>query len=170
MCKSFTLLFCIYCTEVHLSPWQQSACWVFSCFRSPPNSDMDYIIVNVRTWSFLCARIHTGGWAHTSTASRHNMFYSEKLRKKNLLCSWRDSNLGPLDLETDALTTEPTRNPTGSWWLSSMLQVPAAVQTNLNSKKNAALSLVADYYSRLKNVADSLKFKYSECMLTDSAT
>ena len=24
------------------------ACWVFSCFRNPPNSDMDYRIFNVR--------------------------------------------------------------------------------------------------------------------------
>ena len=26
-----------------------SACWVFSCFCNPPNSDMDYRIFNVRT-------------------------------------------------------------------------------------------------------------------------
>ena len=39
----------IYYTEVHLSSCQQSACWVVSCFRNPPNSDMDYRIVNMRT-------------------------------------------------------------------------------------------------------------------------
>ena len=43
----------------------QSACWVFSCFRNPLNSDMDYI----RTWSFLCVRVHTGGWAHRQRVS-----------------------------------------------------------------------------------------------------
>ena len=33
------------------------ACWVFSCFHNPPNSDM---IINVRAWSFLRVGIHTG--------------------------------------------------------------------------------------------------------------
>ena len=36
-------------------PSPTSACWVFSCYRNPPpNSDMDYRIFNVRTWSVLC--------------------------------------------------------------------------------------------------------------------
>ena len=35
-------------------------CGVFSCFSNPPNSDMDYRIFNVRTWSFLYVRIHMG--------------------------------------------------------------------------------------------------------------
>ena len=39
-------------------PSPTSACWVFSCFRIPPNCDMDYRIFNVRTWSCLCVRIH----------------------------------------------------------------------------------------------------------------
>ena len=30
-------------------PSPTSACWVFSCFRNPSNSDMDYRIFNVRT-------------------------------------------------------------------------------------------------------------------------
>ena len=30
-------------------PSPTCACWVFSCFRNPPNSDMDYMIFNVRT-------------------------------------------------------------------------------------------------------------------------
>ena len=46
-----------------------STCWVLSCFCNPPNSDMDYRIAIVRTWSFLS----------TPTASRHNIFDSEKL-------------------------------------------------------------------------------------------
>ena len=37
-----------------------SACWVFSCFHNPPNSDKNYMIFNVRTWSLLCVRINTG--------------------------------------------------------------------------------------------------------------
>ena len=37
-----------------------SACWLFLCFQNPLNSDMDYRIFNVHTWSFLCMRIHMG--------------------------------------------------------------------------------------------------------------
>ena len=36
-----------------------SACWVFSCFSNPPNSDMDCRIFIVRRWSFSCVRVHT---------------------------------------------------------------------------------------------------------------
>ena len=31
-----------------------SACWVFSCFHNPPNSDMDYRIFNVLTYVNAC--------------------------------------------------------------------------------------------------------------------
>ena len=31
-----------------------NACWVCSCFRNPPNADMDYGIVNVHVWSSAC--------------------------------------------------------------------------------------------------------------------
>ena len=41
-------------------PSPTSACWIFSCFRNPPNSDMDDRIFNVRMWSVLCVRIHVG--------------------------------------------------------------------------------------------------------------
>ena len=41
-------------------------CAVFSCFRNPPNSDMDYRIFTVRT--FLCMRTHTGV-GHTDNES-----------------------------------------------------------------------------------------------------
>ena len=51
------------------------ASWVFSCFRNPPNSDIEYRIFNVRTWAFLCVRIHTG----VGHISQHNILYSEKL-------------------------------------------------------------------------------------------
>ena len=33
---------------IYASVDQQSACWVFSCFGNPPNSDVDYRIFNVR--------------------------------------------------------------------------------------------------------------------------
>ena len=51
-----------------------SACWVFSCFRNPPNSDLDYMIFNVRTRSLLCV-LGLG----TPTGSQHNIFDSEKV-------------------------------------------------------------------------------------------
>ena len=41
-------------------PSPTSACWVFLCFRNPPYSDIHFRILNMRTWSFLCVRIHTG--------------------------------------------------------------------------------------------------------------
>ena len=50
-----------------LSSCHQSACWIFSCFRNPSNSD--YRSCNVRTSSFLWVRIHTGGWAHRQRVS-----------------------------------------------------------------------------------------------------
>ena len=42
-------------------------CAVFSCFRNPPNSDINYRIFNMRT--FLCVRIHTGGGPHRQRVS-----------------------------------------------------------------------------------------------------
>ena len=45
-----------------------SACWLFSCFRNPPNSDMECRIFIVHTWSFLCVCIHRG-WAHWQRVS-----------------------------------------------------------------------------------------------------
>ena len=62
------------------------------------------IIHRTQTWTtgFLpCARDHSYACMYTQglgtpTASQHNIFDSEKLTF--LLCSWRDSNLRPLDL------------------------------------------------------------------------
>ena len=79
-----------------------SACWLFSCFHNPPNSDMDYKISNMRTWSFVCVCIHTGV-GHTNSESAQPF-----LTRKN---SWRDSNPRPLDIQSNALTTEPTCHP-----------------------------------------------------------
>ena len=47
-----------------------------------------------------------GGWAHRQQVSTTFL-----TRKKFFLCSWRDSNPWPLDLQSNALTTEPTRHP-----------------------------------------------------------
>ena len=56
---------------------KESACWVFSCFRNPPNSGMDYRIFHVCMWSFLCMRMHTGVGHTDSESAQH--FDSEKL-------------------------------------------------------------------------------------------
>lgn len=42
------------------TPISEEACWVFSCFYNPPNSDIVYRIFSVRTW-VLCLRVHTKG-------------------------------------------------------------------------------------------------------------
>ena len=55
-----------------------SACWVFSCFRNPPNSDMDYRFLIMRTWWFLCVCVHTGVW-HTDSEWVCTTFFLEKL-------------------------------------------------------------------------------------------
>ena len=71
-----------------------SACWVFSCFCNPPNSDMDYRVFIMRTWSFLCVRAHTGV-GHTDSKSAQHFWLGKT--HKFFLCSWQDSNLHPLD-------------------------------------------------------------------------
>ena len=54
-----------------------SAYWVFSCFRNPPNSDMDYRIV-LRAYVIILVRVYTHvGWA--ARKAQHNIFDSEKL-------------------------------------------------------------------------------------------
>ena len=54
-------------------PNPTSACWVFSCFRHPSNSDMDYRIFNVRTWSFLYTGVgHTLPWDRISRSDTGN--------------------------------------------------------------------------------------------------
>ena len=79
---------------------------VFSCFRNSPNSHIDYRIFNMRTWSFLCIRIQTGV-GHTDSESAQQ-FWLRKTLTIFVLCTWRGLNLGFLDLESDALPTEPS--------------------------------------------------------------
>ena len=52
----------------------------------------------------------------TPTASRHNIFDSEKLSFLVPL-AWRDSNLGPLDFESDALLmSHPNNNNNNNYY------------------------------------------------------
>ena len=55
-----------------------SACWVFSCFRNPLNSDIDYIgyLACVHDHSYV--GVYTQGLG-ILTASQHNIFDSEKV-------------------------------------------------------------------------------------------
>ena len=67
------------------------------------------------TWYLTCVRDHSDACVYTRgvgtpTASQQNIFDSEKLTFF-LLCSWWDSNLGHVDLESEALPTEPPCHP-----------------------------------------------------------
>ena len=85
----------------------------------PPVSKVHAGSLTWTTWSLTCVRhysyacLYTRGLG-TPTASQHKHFYSQNSHKF-FLCSWRrrGSNLrcfGSLDLESDALPTEPCRN------------------------------------------------------------
>ena len=77
----------------------------------PLNSDMDYRIFNVRTFS-CNAYTHTGV-GHTDNESAQH-FDSGKNCHTFFLCPGRDSNLcpwNPSDLEADAPPIEPPRPP-----------------------------------------------------------
>ena len=66
---------------------------------------MDYrSLTCVRDHSY--DRIHTGV-GHTNSESAQQ-FLTQKNPHKFVLCSWCGSNLGSLDLESDALPTEPS--------------------------------------------------------------
>ena len=71
-----------------------------------------------------CACVYTRGLGTPTQVSK--TFLLGKTHKV-FLCSWRHSNLRPLDLESDALPVEPHRHPflclkswmkPGSWWLN----------------------------------------------------
>ena len=86
-------------------------CWVFSGFRNLSNSDLDYRVFNVCTWSFLsnsdvdyrilnvcmwsflCMHMHTGV-GHTDSKSANNIFDSEKKVIRFFLWSWWGSYSG----------------------------------------------------------------------------
>ena len=78
------------------------------------------VIHRILTWtirsltcvcSFVCVRIHTR-FGHTNSESSVSTCWLRKTPKKFLL-SWRrlGSNLGSLDLKSDALPTEPPLHP-----------------------------------------------------------
>ena len=64
-------------------------------------------------WYFVCVRIHTGV-GHTDNQSAQPFCLGKN--SKLFLYSWRDSNPRPLDLQSKALTTEPTRHPVPYVW------------------------------------------------------
>ena len=67
-------------------------CAVFSCFRNPPNSDMDYRIFNVHT--FLCVRIHSGVGNTDESAQRFDR------KKLSQICLVLRAGLEPLVMES----------------------------------------------------------------------
>ena len=83
----------------------QAVCSRVQCFRNPPNSDIDYRIFNVRTWLFLCTRIHTGV-GHTNKSAEHF-----DLEKQFLVLRM---GFDPLVFGSwiDALPMKPPRHPT----------------------------------------------------------
>ena len=64
-----------------------SACWVYQCFHNPPNSDMDYGILNVHNVVFFCIYIHTEGLQFiVSSDGMQNLHII--LTPGKLTCSW----------------------------------------------------------------------------------
>ena len=53
------------------------------------------------------------GVGHTDNEPAQHLDSEKTLTIICFVCSWRDSNLGPLDLESDALPIEPPRHPMG---------------------------------------------------------
>ena len=94
--------------------------------------------LKVRTWSLLCVRIHTGVGHTDSEFAQH--FW---LAKSHIffLSSWRDSNLRPLDLESDALPIEPPRHSVLIAWKSWM------TDNNLQINDDATESLLIAWKS-----------------------
>ena len=99
---SYVCILCTFLSQLDFFPWeiwvafvkesqfQQSratqwvwgAWWVFTCYHNPPNSDMDYKIFNVRTWSFLRVRIHTGV-GHTDSESAQHVWLGQTLTNRS---------------------------------------------------------------------------------------
>ena len=67
--------------------WSASLAFIFQCMLglNPPNSDMDYRIFNMRTWSFLCVHIHTGV-GHTDSQSAEHVLI-RKTHNLNFSCA-----------------------------------------------------------------------------------
>ena len=87
-----------------------NACWVCSCFRNARNSDMDYRIFNVRML-FRMRAYTNGSWAHRQRVSTTSLTRGKTQSLSACVPDGRDSNPRPVDLQSNALTTEPTRHP-----------------------------------------------------------
>ena len=74
---------------------------VFSCFRHPPNSDMDYMIFQTCVHDHSYACVYTRGLG-TPTVSQHNIFDSK------ILTSF---SCAPDGVGTSGHRIEPTRPP-----------------------------------------------------------
>ena len=77
------------------------------------------VIHRILTWTtgslscvrdYYCVCIYTRGDGHTDSESAQHFWVGKT--HTFCLCSWRDSNLGPLDIESDALPIEAPRHPT----------------------------------------------------------
>ena len=96
-------------------PTLTSACWIFSCFCNPPNSDKNYRIFNVRTRSLICVRMHTGvGYTDSKSAQVTCLTQKSSRRFSCALdgpCGTRTRVINmEFELESDALPVEPPRH------------------------------------------------------------
>ena len=141
-----------------------SACWVFSCFRSPPNSDMDYRIFIVHTWSFLCMRVHTGV-GHTDGESAHFSRKNSQILRV-LLTGFKPSAFGS---KSDSLPIEPPRYPRLWWhnyflWWWILLEYKVKVEVEQVSDEHVAwLILCVCYFCcphLLKNYVNIFSFNF----------
>ena len=86
----------------------------FRLIPTEKKNNMDYMMFNMRTWSFLCVRYTHGGSVGTPTAtSQHNIFDSEKL-SQSLCCAPDAGGVRTSGLwisESGAPATEPPRHP-----------------------------------------------------------
>ena len=86
-------------------------CAVCSCFLIPPNSDMDYMIYNVRT--FWCVRVHMGV-GHTDNESAHHFWFG---KKKRLLTNHSTMHHAHTMTQSDIMFTSNARYRFSGWLL-----------------------------------------------------
>ena len=67
-----------------LRGYKSSACWLFSCFHNPPNSDMDYRIFNIIYNMVFHMRTYRG-WAHRQWVGTTFLTWKNSAF---FLCSW----------------------------------------------------------------------------------
>ena len=74
-------------------PSPTSVCWVFSCFRNPPNSDMDYRIFLRAYEIILILCVYTRGLGTPHWQGVSTTFFTLKNSHKFFLCSWWSSKV-----------------------------------------------------------------------------